>query len=212
MPSVKAAQRCKKAGVDVIIASGHEGGFHISWEPVHSMILLPNVVETVSDEKTLVVGAGGFADGRTLAAALTMGADGVQMGTRFLATEESDFPSMWKQAIVDAGDRGTLVARGVVGPARWIKSPRSIVHASNTLQRAPGVFLGVPDDDSTDTTLLNYEFESLEANYSGEKDKAMWAGGEVAQRINGTPKVKDLIESIMADCELRLRDVNKYLD
>ncbi len=58
VPSVKGAQRCKKAGVDVIVASGHEGGFHTSWEPVHSMILLPAVVEAVSDEKTLVCGAG----------------------------------------------------------------------------------------------------------------------------------------------------------
>ncbi|HUW44969.1 MAG TPA: nitronate monooxygenase, partial [Dehalococcoidia bacterium] len=90
VPSVKAALRCKKAGVDVIVASGHEGGFHTSWEPVHSMILLPAVVETVSDNETLVVGAGGFCDGRTLAAALVMGADGALMGTRFLATQESD--------------------------------------------------------------------------------------------------------------------------
>jgi NAD(P)H-dependent flavin oxidoreductase YrpB (nitropropane dioxygenase family) len=55
VPSVKGALRCKKAGVDVIVASGHEGGFHTSWEPVHSMILLPAVVEAVSDDKTLVV-------------------------------------------------------------------------------------------------------------------------------------------------------------
>ena len=55
VPSVKGALRCKKAGVDVIVASGHEGGFHTSWEPVHSMILLPAVVETVSDKDTLVV-------------------------------------------------------------------------------------------------------------------------------------------------------------
>ncbi len=60
VPSVKGAVRCKKAGVDVIVASGHEGGFHTSWEPVHSMILLPAVVEAVSDENTLVCGAGGF--------------------------------------------------------------------------------------------------------------------------------------------------------
>src|SRR4030043_431135 len=114
VPSVKAALRCKKAGVDVIVASGHEGGFHTSWEPVHSMILLPAVVETVSDEDTLVVGAGGFCDGKTLAAALVMGADGVLMGTRFLATQESDFHQIWKQAVVGAGDRATLVARGVL--------------------------------------------------------------------------------------------------
>ena len=91
VPSVKGALRCKKAGVDVIVASGHEGGFHTSWEPVHSMILLPAVVEAVSDENTLVCGAGGFCDGKTLAAALVLGADGAQMGTRFLATQESDF-------------------------------------------------------------------------------------------------------------------------
>ncbi len=101
VPSVKGALRCKKAGVDVIVASGHEGGFHTSWEPVHSMILLPAVVETVSDENTLVCGAGGFADGKTLAAALVMGADGAQMGTRFLATQESDF-----HQILEASGRG----------------------------------------------------------------------------------------------------------
>jgi NAD(P)H-dependent flavin oxidoreductase YrpB (nitropropane dioxygenase family) len=72
VPSVKGALRCKKAGVDVIVASGHEGGFHTSWEPVHSMILLPAVVEAVSDDKTLVAGAGGFCDGKTLAAALVL--------------------------------------------------------------------------------------------------------------------------------------------
>ena len=122
IPSVRAALRCKKAGVDVIVASGHGGGFHTSWEPVHSMVLLPAVIEAVQDDDTLVVGAGGFCDGKTLAAGLVMGADGVLMGTRFLATQESDFHPMWKQEVVDAGDRATLVARGFVGPARWLKN------------------------------------------------------------------------------------------
>ncbi len=102
VPSVRAALRCKKVSVDVIVASGHEGGFHTSWEPVHSMVLLPAVIEAVQDDNTLVVGAGGFCDGKTLAAALLMGAVGVLMGTRFLATKESDFHQMWKQAVVDA--------------------------------------------------------------------------------------------------------------
>ena len=150
VPSVKGALRCKKAGVDVIVASGHEGGFHTSWEPVHSMILLPAVVDAVSDEKTLVIGAGGFCDGKTLAAALVLGADGAQMGTRFLATQESDFHQIWKEGVVAAQDRGTLVARGFVGPARWLKTPRSDEHAKNTLKKSPGVFLGTPDDYTHD--------------------------------------------------------------
>jgi NAD(P)H-dependent flavin oxidoreductase YrpB (nitropropane dioxygenase family) len=206
VPSVKGALRCKKAGVDVIIASGHEGGFHTSWEPVHSMILLPAVVEAVADAKTLVCGAGGFCDGKTLAAALTLGADGAQMGTRFLATQESDFHQIWKEGVVEAGDRGTLVARGFVGPARWLKTARSDEHAKNTLQKSPGVFLGKPDDYTTiDMSLIQFEIESIKAVYEGNKEKALMAAGEAAQRINDMPKVADMVEKIMKEAETTLR-------
>jgi enoyl-[acyl-carrier protein] reductase II len=212
VPSVKTALRCKKAGVDVIVASGHEGGFHTSWEPVHSMILLPAVVETVSDADTLVVGAGGFCDGRTLAAALVLGADGAQMGTRFLATQESDFHQIWKEEVVAAGDRATVVARGFVGPARWLKTPRSIEHAANTLKKSPGVFLGTPDDYSTmDMSLIRYEIESIKATFEGDRERAMMAAGEVAQRINDMPKVNDMVQEIIKEAETVLRNVPKLL-
>ncbi|MFX1236988.1 MAG: NAD(P)H-dependent flavin oxidoreductase [Promethearchaeota archaeon] len=213
VPSVKAAMRCKKSGVDVIVASGHEGGFHTSWEPVHSMTLLPDVVEAVSDENTLVMGAGGFCDGKTLAAALVLGADGAQMGTRFLATQESDFHQIWKESMVEAGDRGTLVARGFVGPARWVKNERSQEHAFNTIKKSPGVYLGKPDDYSTmDMSLIDYEIESICAVYAGDKSKAMMAAGETAQRIRDMPKVDDMVQMIVKDAEDILRDIpNKYL-
>ncbi len=212
VPSVKAALRCKKAGVDVIVASGHEGGFHTSWEPVHSMVLLPAVVETVSDKDTLVAGAGGFSDGKTLAAALVMGADGVQMGTRFLATQESDFHQIWKDEVVAAGDRATLVARGFVGPARWLKTPRSVEHAANTLKKSPGVFLGTPDDYTTvDMSLIQYELESIKATFEGDREKAMMAAGEVAQRIKDMPRVNDMVQEIVTEAETILRNVPSML-
>jgi len=213
VPSVKGAMRCKKSGVDVIVASGHEGGFHTSWEPVHSMILLPAVVEAVSDDNTLVMGAGGYCDGKSLAAAFTLGADGVQMGTRFLATQESDFHQIWKESVVEAGDRATLVARGFVGPARWIKNERSVIHASNTINKSPGVYLGRPDDySSMDMSLIDYEIESIRAVYMGDKSKAMMAAGEVAQRINDMPKVADMVQKITNDAEDVLREIpKKYL-
>src|SRR5271157_3530211 len=212
VPSVKGALRCKKAGVDVIVASGHERGFHTSWEPVHSLILLPAVVEAVSDEKTLVCGAGGFCDGKTLAAALVLGADGVQMGTRFLATQESDFHQIWKEGVVAAGDRGTLVARGFVGPARWLKTPRSDEHARNTLQKSPGVFLGTPDDYTTiDMSLIQFEIESIKATFEGNKEKALMAAGEAAQRINDMPKVNDLVQTMVKDAESILKGVQTKL-
>ncbi len=86
-PNVRGSKRAEKAGVDIIIASGREGGAHCAWRDVSSMVLLPEVVKNVNIP---VVGAGGFSDGASLAAALALGAIGVQMGTRFIATKEAD--------------------------------------------------------------------------------------------------------------------------
>jgi len=202
IPSVKGALRCHKAGVDGVVASGHEGGFHTSWEPVHSMILLPAVVDALAGSNLRVVGAGGFCDGKTLVAALTLGASGAQMGTRFLATKESDFHHMWKEGVVKAGDRGTLVARGFVGPARWLKTPVSMKHQQNTLKMSPGVFLGVPDDYSTvSPELIQSEIAAMNAVYAGDESKALLAGGECAQRIQDLPTVDDLVKRIAREAE-----------
>jgi NAD(P)H-dependent flavin oxidoreductase YrpB (nitropropane dioxygenase family) len=200
VPSVKGALRCKKAGVDLVVASGHEGGFHTHWEPIHSMILLPAVVDALADTDIVVVGAGGFCDGKTLAASLALGAAGAQMGTRFLATRESDFAQMWKDGVVDAGDRGTLVARGFVGPARWLKTPSSLQHQENTLKMSPGVFLGRPDDLGTvPPELLMNELEGVNAVYEGNIEKALMAAGEVAQRVEDLPTAQQLVDRIMEE-------------
>jgi NAD(P)H-dependent flavin oxidoreductase YrpB (nitropropane dioxygenase family) len=202
MPSVRAAKRCQKAGVHVVVASGHEGGFHTHWEPIHSMILLPAVVDALAGSGTHVVGAGGFCDGRTLAAALALGAVGVQMGTRFLATQESDFVPMWKNQVVKTGDRGTLVARGFVGPARWLKTPASLHHQEDTLKMSPGVFLGRPDDlSSIPRELYDSEEAGINAVYEGDESKALMAGGECAQRVDDLPRVADLVERIMSEAQ-----------
>jgi enoyl-[acyl-carrier protein] reductase II len=194
VPSVRGAEKAVAAGCDGVIASGHEGGFHTAWEPVHSMVLLPAVAEALPD--TPVVGAGGFCDGRTLAAALVLGGVGIQMGTRFLCTQESDFVEFWKKRILDAGDRGTQVARGLVGPARFIKSVYSGEVAAMTAEYSPGVYTGRPDDISTvKRELLLKEHEGFLASYAENPDesKALTAGGECAQRISDMPTVQELI-------------------
>ena len=200
IPSVKGALRCQKAGVDMIVASGHEGGFHTSWEPVHSMTLLPAVVEALDGSGIPVAGAGGFCDGKTLAAALALGAAGVQMGTRFLATEESDFAQLWKEGIVNAEDRGTLVARGFVGPARWIKSTVSKEHQKNTLKYTPELFLDTPGPWTDGALkLIENEIKAINAVSQGDKENAMVAGGECAQRIDSLVPVQDLVDGIIND-------------
>ena len=199
-PSVRAALRCRKAGVDAVVASGHEGGGHTAWEPVHSMVLLPAVVDALSGSGMPVVAAGGFSDGKTLVAALALGAEGVQMGTRLLATKESDFPQICKDGVVKAGDRGTLIARGFVGPLRWLKNPPSIRNAENTLKMSPGVYLGRPDDLATiPPELYLNEIEGLKAVFAGDETKALLFGGECAQRIDDLPAVADLVKEIVKE-------------
>lgn len=212
VPSVKGAQRCRKAGVDLIVASGHEGGFHIAWEPVHSMVLLPSVADALAGSGIPIVGAGGFCDGKTLAAALALGAAGAQMGTRFLATEESDFHPAWKEQVVKTEDRGTLVARGIVGPARWIKTARSKEHQKNTMVHSPGVYLDTPDDMSTvPLEFIRVEREAINAVCRGEADKGLMAAGECAQRVQSLPKVKDLVGGIMSEAETVIRNMPQFL-
>jgi len=212
VPSVKGALRCKKAGVDCIVASGHEGGFHIAWEPVHSLVLLPSVIDALAGSGIPVVGAGGFCDGKTLAAALALGAAGAQMGTRFLTTKESDFSPMWKDQVVETQDRGTLVARGIVGPARWLKTPSSKEHQEKTLNMSPGVYLDTPDDFTTvPMELINNEREGINAVYTGDKEKALMAGGECAQRVNDLPAVQDLVDGIIKDAVDIIKNFSRHL-
>ena len=105
-------------------------------------------------------------------------------------------------------DRGTLVARGFVGPARWIKTPRSEEHAKNTLEKSPGCYLGTPDDMMTiDMNLIMFELDSMKAAYDGDKEKALLAAGEAAQRINDMPKVNDLVQRMMKETEGILKSV-----
>ncbi len=117
--AVRHAIQVKSSGLDIIVAQGHDGGGHNS--PVGTMALIPQVVDAVGD--TPVLGAGGITDGRGIAAALMLGAEGVWVGSAFLASEEANIFDFQKQAIVDATEEGTSVSRTVTGkPARIIRS------------------------------------------------------------------------------------------
>lgn len=199
VPSVRHAMRAERAGVDAIIASGHEGGGHVACEAVHTMVLLPAIARAVN---TPVIGAGGFGNGASLAAALALGAVGVQMGTRFLATKESDFQQVHKDYIVKSGERDTIVARGVVGPLRWIKNEAAMEFARLTVSKAPGVYLGEPQDlADVAREVRSKEDEGWDAQYRGDGPKALMPGGEVAGLVDDIPTVKELVERIVHEAE-----------
>jgi 2-nitropropane dioxygenase. len=117
VPSVALAKRMEKEGVDAVIAEGTESGGHIG--ELTTMVLVPQVVDAV---KIPVIAAGGIADGRGLVASLVLGACGVQMGTRFVASVECTVNENYKRAIVKAKDRDTIVTGRPTGhPVRVLK-------------------------------------------------------------------------------------------
>lgn len=117
--SAALAQRLERAGADAVIAEGQESGGHIG--EVTTMALVPQVVDAVHIP---VVAAGGFGDGRGLVAALALGAAGVQMGTRFICTEECIAHLNYKQAILRANERSTMVTGHSIGhPVRCLRNP-----------------------------------------------------------------------------------------
>jgi NAD(P)H-dependent flavin oxidoreductase YrpB (nitropropane dioxygenase family) len=206
VPSVRAARRCEKAGVDVVIASGREGGAHCSWRDTSTMVLVPEVVQCVSRP---VVAAGGFSDGRSLVAALAMGAIGIQMGTRMIATKESDFAEAWKEILVSATEEDTLVARGFFGPMRFIRNARALELVDATLRGAPDLYKGNPTGSTSE--ILDLEVTGLENLFKGNIEKTPVLGGQVAGRIHDIPSVKELLDRIVREADETLGKLQEWL-
>ena len=202
VPSRYHAKKAEAAGADIIVASGHEGGAHVSWDPVHSMVLVPAVAKAVN---VPVVGAGGFCDGAGLAAALCLGAVGVQMGTRLIATKESDFEPTWKQAIIEREERNTLVGRGLFGPMRFLRNERAEDIVKRTLKDIPNFFLGEPLDSNEE--ILELERTGFDDLINGKSDTALMFGGEVVGRIDDLPTTEDLIQSVIKEASEILKTV-----
>jgi enoyl-[acyl-carrier protein] reductase II len=117
--SVKHAQSAERRGVDGVIAEGCEAGGHNGLDEISTFVLIPQVVDSVSIP---VVAAGGIADVRGVVAALALGADGVQMGTRFVVTHECIAHPNFKEAIIKANDNDTTITGRKLGPTRILKN------------------------------------------------------------------------------------------
>lgn len=117
--AVRHAQSAERRGVDAVIAEGYEAGGHNGLDELTTFTLIPQVVDAV---KIPVIAAGGIADARGVVAALALGADGVQMGTRFVATYECIAHPNFKEAIVKASDTDTVITGRKIGPTRILKN------------------------------------------------------------------------------------------
>jgi len=117
--AVRHAQSAERRGVDAVIAEGYEAGGHNGLDELTTLTLVPQVVDAV---KIPVVAAGGIADARGIVAALALGAEGVQMGTRFVATRECAAHQNFKEAVVKASDTDTAITGRKIGPTRILKN------------------------------------------------------------------------------------------
>jgi enoyl-[acyl-carrier protein] reductase II len=119
IPSVKHALKAEEVGCDAVVGEGVEAGGHNGINETTTLTLIPQLVDAI---KIPVIAAGGIADGRGILAALSLGAEGVQIGTRFAATVESSAHQKYKQKVVEAKDDGTVLAFKKIGLVRMLKN------------------------------------------------------------------------------------------
>lgn len=120
VPSARLAKKAESAGVDAVVAEGYEAGGHVGHDEHTSVVLWPSVVRAVNIP---VIAAGGIVDGAGMAAAFAMGAAGVQLGTRFIATVECEAHDSFKERLVHAGETPTAVYCKTTHPGRALKTP-----------------------------------------------------------------------------------------
>lgn len=120
--NVRFAQKCQKVGVDAIVAEGFEAGGHNGREETTTFCLLPLVRDAVDIP---LIAAGGIADGRQVLAAMALGAEGVQVGSRFAASQESSAHTLFKERVVAAGEGQTTLSLKQLVPVRLLKNPFS---------------------------------------------------------------------------------------
>ncbi len=188
--AVRQAQKAEELGADAVMVVGQEGGGHLGRDDIGTMVLVPKVVDAVSIP---VIASGGIGDGRGLMAALALGAEGIEMGTRFIATKECVHASeLYKQAIISGSETGTTVIKRSIGaPARAITNPwTDKIHQI---------------ESKTPTYEALKSFISGEANkqfiYEGRNEEGFGWAGQVIGLIDDVPTVSELFTRMLTQAQ-----------
>lgn len=181
VPSLKTALRAIDAGVDGLVVEGAEGGGFKNPRDVATMVLLPLVCEKVN---VPVIAAGGMVDGRTMAAAFALGAEGIQMGTRMVSAAESPVHANWKNAILNAQETDTVFLNRF-GPGPALRALRT--EKTTRYEKEP------PDN-------VMGEFKrALDLYYGGDMEASIALSGQVAGRITSIKPVAEVIAETIAE-------------
>ncbi len=187
IPSVALAKRMERAGADAVVAEGTESGGHIGENT--TMCLVPQVVDAV---EIPVLAAGGIADGRGIAASFMLGAEGVQVGTRFLAAEECQIHPTYKELVVKAKDTDSIVTGRTTGhPCRNVKTKFSKRLASGEMNGS------ITPEEFEEITLGSLR----KAVQDGNLDEGSFLCGAIAGMVTKVEPAKDIIEEMFAEAE-----------
>ena len=192
--AVRHALSAERMGVDAISIDGFECAGHPGEDDIPGLILIPAAADKV---KIPMIASGGFGDARGLVAALALGADGINMGTRFCATKEAPIHENFKQAMVANDERATdLIFRTLHNTARVAKN--AISQQVVAIERAGGAKF-------EDVAQLVKGTRGREGLESGDIDHGVWSAGMVQGLIHDVPSVRELVDRIVAEAEALIR-------
>lgn len=206
--SAEEARRSVDAGVDVIVAQGLEAGGHI-WGTVSSLVLIPACVDAVAPVPVLA--AGGIADGRGLAAALALGADGAVVGTRFLLADEAAIPTEYRTALLAANETDTVL--GAIFDGGWPDAKHRVIRNStvSNWERA-----GRPSGDRrpgsgeviahspTGEPILRYDDTDVITGVTGAVEALPFYGGQGAALVHEITPAATIIQTMVDDARSAL--------
>ncbi|HYD45156.1 MAG TPA: nitronate monooxygenase [Phenylobacterium sp.] len=181
VPSLSAALKAVEAGVDGLVVEGGEGGGFKNPREVASMVLLPLVCSKVG---VPVIAAGGIVDGRTMAAAFALGAEGVQMGTRMVSAKESPVHENWKNAILDARETDTVFLNRF-GPGPALRALRT--EKTSRLEKDPG------------PAIMSEFGKATDLYFGGDMEASIALSGQVAGRIDEVKPVAQIIGEMVEE-------------
>lgn len=184
----KQAIKAEKLGADAVMVVGHEGGGHLGRDDIGTMVLIPQVVDAVSIP---VIASGGIGDGRGLMAALALGAEGVEMGTRFIATKECVHASeAYKDALVNSTENDTVIIKRSIGaPARTLKNSWT------------DRILEIEHETPTYDSLKDYVSGEVNKRfiYDGQVERGFGWAGQVTGMIQDVPTVQELFDRMVEE-------------
>ncbi|MEE9378339.1 MAG: nitronate monooxygenase [Candidatus Lokiarchaeia archaeon] len=203
-PALWLADKCIASNVDGMVITGNEGGGHQSYEKVSSLVLLQQVTQKYPDMP--IAACGGYATGQALAAALTMGAGAIVMGSRFIASTESKFHEAIKKIIPPAKAQDTILVSGGFGPIRLWKNKYSLTRdlVSSKEEKMAQEAKTSPDE-------LVEQAKKYELAYNGNITDGAVLVGQSIGIINSIERVPDIIDNIVKTAEKRIKTVSAYL-